>query len=338
MARHQVDANLVGHDSHGVIMTPRYVEQIDSGELVIDASLAVEQDSPTTAVLGGNWGFGFVMTEQAMALGIEKAREHGVAGIVIRQQGHVGRLGAYAAMAAANDMIAIITADSGRGPKSVAPFGGRSRRLGTNPICFAIPSDLPGPVVLDMATSAVAVGKLAVARSRGEELPPGWVVDKEGNPATDPASYYDGGAILPLGADQGHKGFGLSFVVEALCGLLTGLGYGVAADGRHNDGNFIGLFHVERFRDVQSFKDEVAEFVDYIKSSPRMSGFDEIFYPGEIEYRTAEARRRDGIEIEEATWRRLAALMESLDVRPPAQIGAGATVLQTKGDPSSALT
>jgi uncharacterized oxidoreductase len=327
VARHQVGANLVGHDSHGVIMTPRYVKQIDAGEIVVGVSLTIEQETPTTAVLSGNWGFGFVMTEQAMRLGIEKARTYGTAGIVIRHQGHMGRLGAYAEVAAREGMIAIVTADSGRGPKSVAPFGGRSRRLGTNPICFAVPSHLDAPVVLDMATSSVAVGKLAVAKSRGEQIPYGWVVDKNGDPTTDPNDYYDGGAILPLGGDQGHKGFGLSFIVEVLCGLLTGLGYGVAKDGRHNDGNFIGLFDVSRFRELDEFKTDVDEFVDYVKSSPLGAGFDEVLYPGELEYRIAADRGQNGIAVEDGTWRELCELMAALDVEPPAIIEPEATTV-----------
>lgn len=317
VARHQVGANLVGHDSHGVIMTPRYVAQIDKGELVVGAKLEVEQESPTTAVLNGNWGFGFVQTERAMAMAVEKAGQHGTAGITIRYQGHVGRLGAYAEQAAKAGMIAMLTSDSGRGPKAVAPFGGRSRRLGTNPICFAVPSNQAGTVILDMATSAVAVGKLAVARSRHQQVPEGWIVDRNGDPATDPASYYDGGAILPLGGDQGHKGFGLSFMVEVLCGLLTGLGYGVAKDGRHNDGNFIGVFDASRFRDLADFRRDVDEFVDYVKQSPLATGFDEVLYPGEVEYRTARHRSVAGIDVEDDTWTAIANLATSLNVPVP---------------------
>lgn len=317
IAKHQVAANLVGHDSHGVIMAPRYVAQIDAGELIVDAKLEIEQETETTAVLNGNWGFGFVMTEQAMDLAIAKARRTGTSGVTIRYQGHVGRLGAYAEQAAKEGMIALITADSGRGPKAVAPFGGRTRRLGTNPICFAVPSDLDGTVVLDMATSAVAVGKLSVARSRHEQIPLGWIVNADGHPSTDPEEYYQGGAILPLGGDQAHKGFGLSFIVEVLCGLLTGLGYGVAKDGRHNDGNFIGLFDVSRFRQYDAFLRDVHEFVDYIKASPPAAGFTEVLYPGELEYRTFQRRSAEGIDIEDSTWAKLSELLNGLDVAVP---------------------
>jgi len=318
VVRHQLDANLAGHDSHGVITTAQYLRQIDRGEIVPGAAFEVEQETSTTAVVNGNWGFGFVITDQAVSLGIEKARSSGTAAITIRQQGHMGRLGSYATTIADEGMIALVTADSGRGPKAVAPFGGRTARLGTNPVCFGIPSDLPGPIVLDMATSAVAAGKVALARDTGKSAPEGWFLDAEGRPATDPAAYFAGGALLPLGGDQGHKGFGLSFVVEILCGLLTGLGHGVAADGRHNDGSFIAIFDVARFRDLSVFKRDVAEFVEYIHTSPRADDVSDIFYPGEVEYRTRGQREAHGIPIDAGIWSTLSRLMEELGVPVPA--------------------
>ena len=159
VATHQVKANLVGHDSHGIRHIPEYCNRIDMGHIVPGAPFVVENETASTAVINGNWGFGFVVTERAMRIAIEKARVHGVAALTIRQQSHIGRLGDYPAMAVAEDMIGLITADSGAGPKSVAPFGGSDRRLGTNPICIGVPSDLEAPVVIDMATSAVAAGR-----------------------------------------------------------------------------------------------------------------------------------------------------------------------------------
>src|SRR5207253_9582408 len=133
-------------------------------------------------------------------------------------------------------MIGLATADSGRSPKHVAPFGGREARLGTNPISIAVPSDLEAPFYLDMATSAVAAGKIQLAVSRGEQIPTGWIVDSEGRQTTDPKAFRKGGALLPLGGTEGYKGSGLAAMVEVLCGLLTGLGFGVEPTGRHNDG------------------------------------------------------------------------------------------------------
>ena len=314
VATHQIKANLVGHDSHGVIHIREYVERIDRGHIVPGAPFVVEKEAPCTAVINGNWGFGFVVTERAMRMAIEKAKTHGVAAITIHFQSHIGRLGDYPTMAVQEGMIAMITADSGAGPKAVAPFGGRGRRLGTNPICFGMPSDLEGTVLLDMATSAVAAGKISLARSRGEQVPPGWLIDKDGNPTTDPEDYRAGGAILPVGADQGHKGYGLSFMVEIFSGLLTGLGFGLDPQARHNDGVFIAVFNVEHFRPLDEFKKEVKEFAEFVKTSPPAAGFSEVLYPGEPEYRTEQTRRRDGIFVEDETWEQITTMMKDLKV------------------------
>src|SRR6476659_9233805 len=164
-----VNANLAGHDSHGIIAVPTYIDRIKVGHIVPGAKWTIVQESPTTTVIDGNWGFGFHVNAKAMALTIEKAKTTHVAAVTVFRQSHVGRLAAYPLMAAAHGMIGLATADSGRSPKVVAPFGGREARLGTNPISIAVPSDLEAPFYLDMATSAVADGKIALAVSRNEE-------------------------------------------------------------------------------------------------------------------------------------------------------------------------
>ena len=314
VAAHLVKANLVGHDSHGVIQIPVYADRIDAGHIVPGAPFVVEKEAPCTAVIDGNWGFGFVVTERAMNMAIDKARTNGVAAITVRRQSHIGRLGDYSTMALNQGMIGLITADSGASPKHVAPFGGRARKLGTNPMCIGMPSNLDGPVLMDMASSTVALGKVALARSRKESIPTGWIVDKDGNPTTDPNDYYSGGALLPVGVDQGHKGYALSFMVEVFSGLLTGLGFGVDPQGRHNDGVFIAAFNLEHFRPLEEFKKELGEFVEFVKDSPPAAGFNEVLYPGEIEYRTELTRRREGIFVEEETWLQISRLMKSLEV------------------------
>ncbi len=314
VAAHQVKANLTGHDSHGVIHIPEYCERIDKGHIVPGAPFVVESETPATAVINGNWGFGFVVTEKAMRMAIDKAKTQGVAAITVHLQSHIGRLGDYPTMAAREGMIGLITADSGAGPKAVVPFGGRGRRLGTNPICIGVPSELEGQVLLDMATSAVAAGKISLARNRGEQVPVGWIIDKDGNPTTDPNDYSAGGAILPVGADQGHKGYGLSFMVEMFSGLFTGLGFGIDPQARHNDGVFISVYNVEFFRPLDQFKKEVKEFAEFVKTSPPAIGFSEVLYPGEIEYRTELQRRKEGIYVEDETWRQITELMQELKV------------------------
>ena len=305
---HLVGANLAGHDSHGIILLPTYIARIKRSHIVPGAPMEVERETANSARINGNWGFGYVVTTRAMEMAIAKARERQVAAITIYQQSHVGRLADYPMMAARAGMIGLITCDSGRGPKAVAPFGGREARLGTNPLSVAFPSDLEGPIFLDMATSAVAGGKLTVRRSRGEPAPPGWVIDKHGDPTTDLGAYYDGGAILPMGGDQAHKGYVLSFMVETLSGLLTGLGFGIDPEGRHNDGTFLAVFDVEAFRSLDEFKRDIAGFVEYLKATPPAAGFTEVLYPGELEFRTAQQRRRDGIYVEDTTWNLLGEL------------------------------
>jgi LDH2 family malate/lactate/ureidoglycolate dehydrogenase len=224
------------------------------------------------------------------------------------RQSHVGRLAAYPMMAMRHGMIGLATADSGRSPKHVAPFGGREARLGTNPISIAVPSDLDAPFYLDMATSAVAAGKIQLAAARGEEIPQGWIIDSEGRQTTDPSQFRKGGALLPLGGTEGYKGSGLAAMVEVLCGLLTGLGFGVEPTGRHNDGCFMAVFNVAAFRPLKDFKKEVAEFARYLKSTPPSEGSLGVFYPGEVEYIREQQRKVAGIDVEDATWDRLRAL------------------------------
>ncbi|MBV8613978.1 MAG: Ldh family oxidoreductase, partial [Acetobacteraceae bacterium] len=236
VARMSIAANLAGHDSHGIIMVPSYIERVKAGHIVPGAPWTIVRETPATTVIDGHWGFGYVVTERAMRLTIEKARAQNVAAATVFRQGHIGRLASYPLMAAQEGMIAMITADSGRSPKQVAPFGGAKARLGTNPISFAVPSDLDGPLFLDMATSGAAAGKVLLAVARGKPIPEGWIIDADGRPTTDPRKLRQGGALLPLGGDEGYKGYGLAAMVEIFSGLLTGLGFGIDPQGRHNDG------------------------------------------------------------------------------------------------------
>lgn len=310
IAKYNIGANLVGHDSHGIILIPQYIERIKAGHIVPQAPWEITQETATTTVIDGNWGFGYHVTDRAMRYTIDKARTQNVAAATVFRQSHIGRLASYPLLAAQQGMIALITADSGRSPKHVAPFGGAKARLGTNPLSIAIPSNLDGPFVFDMATSAAAAGKINVATARGEQVPTGWLIDAEGRPSTDPKVLRAGGALLPLGGTEGYKGTGLAAVVEILSGLLTGLGFGVEPTGRHNDGCFIAVFNVGAFRDLATFRQEVTDFAHYLKDTPPAQGFTEVFYPGEIEYRKEQDRRKNGVHIEDGTWAKLRDLAE----------------------------
>jgi len=314
ISRLSIGANLAGHDSHGIIQIPTYIDRVNRGHIVPGAEYEIVKDTPTTTVVDGHWGFGYSVTERLMRETIEKARTQNIAAATVYRQSHIGRLAAYPLMAAEADMIGMITADSGRSAKAVVPFGGREKRLGTNPISIAMPSNLDGPFFLDMATSAVAAGKINLAQARGGTIPSGWVVKADGEHTTDPNELKNGGAILPLGGDQGHKGYGLSSIVEIFSGILTGLGFGHDPSGRHNDGCFISVFNVSAFRDLQDFKDEVTEFAAYLKSSETAPGFDEVLYPGEIEYRNETRQRKEGIFVEDSTWGELQSLAEGYNI------------------------
>jgi len=308
VARHVVNANLAGHDSHGMIMLPNYIERVRVGHIVPGAPFTIVQESPSTTVVDGHWGFGYVINERAMQLTIEKAEKQNIAACTVFRQGHVGRLASYPLMAARAGMIGMAWADSGRSPKGVAPFGGREARLGTNPWAMAVPSDLDGPFCMDFATSAVAMGKIKLAEARGQEIPRGWVVDSEGDLTTDPAKL-KGGALLPLGgAGEGYKGTALAAMGEIFCGLLTGLGFGVEPSGRHNDGCFLIAIKVEAFRPLLTFRKEVADFAHYLKDTPPAKGSTGVLYPGEIEHMAEQKRGAGGIAIEDATWTKLGGL------------------------------
>lgn len=302
VAHYCVRANLVGHDSHGIIMILNYADRVKVGHIVPGAPWEIIQESASTTVIDGHWGFGYCVTERAMQLTIDKARQNNIAAATVFRQGHIGRIGAYPLLAAHEGMIGMITADSGRSAKAVVPFGGREKRIGTNPISFAIPSNLDGPLVLDMATSAVSNGKVSVAAARDDLIPEGWILDKAGRPSTNPNDLQAGGALLPLGGSEGYKGTGLAVVVEILCGLLTGLGFGVDIEGRHNDGCFLAVFNVEAFRPLEQFKDEVTDFANYLRDTPPSEGSSGVFYPGEVEYLREQERSRAGIPVEDATW------------------------------------
>jgi LDH2 family malate/lactate/ureidoglycolate dehydrogenase len=310
IARHTIDSNLAGHDSHGIMLVPTYIDRIKRDHITPGAPFEVTRDSTVATVIDGHWGFGYVVSERAMQMTIDKAREHGVAATTVFRQSHVGRVADYPLMAAREGMIGLMTADSGRSAKAVVPFGGKETRLGTNPICIAMPSNLEGPLYVDMATAAVANGKVNVALARDESIPEGWVQDKDGNPTTDPHALAAGGGLLPLGGREGYKGYGLSVMVEILSGILPGLGFGHEPSGRHNDGCFMAAFNVEAFLPLEQFKREVTEFAAYLKSTPLAPGFSEIYYPGEIEYINTQRNLKEGVFVEDSTWAKLTALAE----------------------------
>ena len=310
-----ITTNLAGHDSHGVGQVPIYVDRIKAGHIVPDAPFVIEKETRTTAVINGNWGFGFDVTNRATDILIQKALDQNIAAVTVYQQSHIGRLTPYAAKCAEHGLAAIMFTDSGRTAKAVAPFGGRGRRLGTNPICICVPSNEDGPVFIDMASSAVAANKLAVYRRRNEPVPEGWIIDKDGNPTTDPNGYAEGGALLPIGGDLGYKGYGLSFMGEIFSGIMTTLGFGLDPDAKHNDGSFIAAWRIDAFTDLDWFKQQITDFIKFVKSSPLSAGSRGIMYPGEIEKDMEAKLRVEGIPVEESVWEDITNLIQEYELQ-----------------------
>jgi uncharacterized oxidoreductase len=313
-----VRANLAGHDSHGVLRVEQYCRMMAQGGIVPGAPTEIENETATTAVVNGNWGFGQVVALRAVDVALRKAREHGVGAITMRCANHMGRLGDYPLMAAQEGMVAIATINNHGSGALVAPWGAREGRLATNPLCIATPGP-EAPIVLDITTSVVAEGKVRVYRNRGEPVPEGWIIDAEGRPTTDPNALYERprGAILPFGGSVGHKGFGLSLMVDILSGALSGAGCSRAGTTRLGNAMFLTVIDVARFVPLDQFHEHVAALLDHVRSAPLAPGFQEILIPGEPERREEERRQRDGIPIDEHTWGQLRATGERLGVAAP---------------------
>src|SRR5579864_1288021 len=221
IAHYLVEANLVGHDSHGVIRVPQYIDWLGAGKVYANKTLEVVSETDVIAVVDGQFGFGQTMGEAAMNFGIEKCRQRGVAVVALRNTGHLGRIGDWALMVARSGLISLHFVNTSGGGILVAPAGGTQRRLSANPIAAGVPIKNGAPILLDISTCTIAEGKIKVAFNKGTLVPPGCILDGAGQPTDDPSAFYatPPGAILPLG---GHKGYALSVIVEVLAGALTG--------------------------------------------------------------------------------------------------------------------
>ncbi|GAB3456206.1 Ldh family oxidoreductase [Actinophytocola sediminis] len=304
-----VESNLLGHDSHGVRRLGSYLQSIHSGQIDPRAMPSSEVVRPGSVVVHGRGSFGQLAAGHAVERLVESARANGSGVATIRDCNHVGRLGEYAGGLAEHGLVGIVL---GNADPTVAAHGGRERLLGTNPLAIAVPRAGGTPLVMDWATSGVAEGKLAVARDRGERIPEGLVLDSLGRATTDPGDFYAGGVLLPFG---GHKGYGLSMLIEILGGLLTGTGIGSMPDYRGGFGTVLLAFDISNFVAVEQFQDGVAEFCLRLAGTPRAEGFDEVLVPGQIEERVRAERMRDGIPITDGVLRELHALLRTEEER-----------------------
>jgi len=310
VARRLVDANLVGHDSHGVIRVPKYLEWVRAGWLVPNQAPTIAFDSNALTIVDGNRGFGQVIGEYATRLGIAKAAQSGIAMIGLRNCGHLGRLGDWAEMAADAGQVSLHFLNTS-GAQRVAPYGGSDRRLSTNPLAIGVPRADGPPAILDITTSTVAEGKLMVACNKGEKVPDGWIVDKHGKPTTNPQDFYDGGALLTIGA---HKGSGLSILADLLAGAVT--------TGRSSDpadtvlrNNMLSIFIAPATYDPDGYvAREAARLIEFVKASPPLVAGQPVLAPGDVERATRKTRLAEGIPLDDKTRADLAAAARGVGV------------------------
>ncbi len=315
VAEHLVNANLSGHDSHGVIRVPSYVQAIDSGRLAPAGAPKVVDETASIAQIDGAGTFGQVTAKFGAELAIQKAAAEGVALVTMYNIGHTGRLGTYAEMAAAAGMAAMVWDGCIGGNRSVViPLNGQGRKVGANPIAMGFPSEKYGATILDFATSMSAAGKVMVARDKGEALPDKWIVDKNGQPTDDPRELEKGGALRPMGMPSvGHKGYALAMMVGFMT-MMASLPSGARMPKEDRWGTVILIIDISRFGSVGQFQRDVDAAIDYVKEDP-LDG--EVLYPGEIESRRRAERLANGIDLPDATWGAIMACAERFGLAYP---------------------
>lgn len=314
IATRLVGANLRGHDSHGIIRSPRYIEWIDDGKVVPNMNSVVERENDVMAVVDAQQGFGQTAGEQAVDIGVAKATKIGVAVVALKNAGHLGRIGDWADRAAAGGCASVHMVNV-RGSLLVAPFGGTERRGSTSPMCFGLPTP-DGPIVHDFATSLIAEGKALVALRGGKPLPDGALIDADGNLTSDPSPLYGTlesnrfpdpskgpGALTGFGS---HKGSGINFFMEMFAGALTGSGVsGAKGDEQRRpfaNGMLSIYMHVEHFQSTDWFVNEVRNYIAFVKDTRPAQEGGEVLIPGEKEQRTMAERSEHGLPLAEQTW------------------------------------
>ncbi len=314
-----VQANLRGHDSHGVMRIPYYLDSCRKGEVVPGAELTAIRSSPGIFIGDGHWGFGQTQAQRLTRILIEAAKHLGTATGTIINCFHVGRLGEYCEMAADAGLVSMMMVNTHGHARRVAPPGGKAPRLGTNPVAIGSPAP-GGPLILDFGTSATAEGKVRVKRIAGQMCPDGWLLDSEGRPTNDPHAIYADppGTIRPMGGDQAYKGFGLGLMVEILTGALSG-GVCIREVPINQLGNcvFMLVLDPDYMGGADHFAREVAGLVEFVRSCPRIDPAGEILLPGDPERRTLAERSAGGIPIDDGNWAELVKLAERLLVAVP---------------------
>jgi LDH2 family malate/lactate/ureidoglycolate dehydrogenase len=328
-----VKANLMGHESHGVAYFIRYSDRIRRGIIDPKAEPEIVQESSTTALIDGHWGFGQLTANKVMEVAIEKARTSHISAVGACHCNHTTRLGEYSMLAARRNMIGMLFANV---PfhGNVQPYGAAAGLLGTNPLSVAVPTEKMDPFFFDFATSAVAERRVTLAAARGEKIPFGWIVDKNGNPTDDPTDLNppnstrdeDRGRLLTFGAaaeGQGHKGYCLSILVEILGGILNGSGSLVANDVRQSQNGLLAIaIDIGSFVPAETFKKTTDALFQRIRQTPVQPRFehDHVLIPGELEWNTMGKRLKEGVEVSESTWREIVNVATELGLKVQSDI------------------
>ena len=309
-----VSSSLRGVETHGVGNAVRYSQSIVSGEYTVPQTVEVISETDTTALLSCGNGLGFVAAHQGMEMSIEKARKYGLGMTTIKDGHHIGMVGYYPMMAVAEDMIGMAMTNASR---SVRPALGARPRVGTNPIAFGAPAGEERDFILDMATSTVASGKIALAKRLGVQMPVGWAVSAEGEAVTDPKG--DRGedwAMNPLGntREQGsHKGYGLGIVVDILCGVLSGGGFGAQLSGGENM-TWTMAIDISKFRDLDDFKAMMDDMIRELHATPALPGEDGVLVAGDPEADFEDDRSVNGVPVENGQYDEIRARAVELGV------------------------
>lgn len=305
VVRALVLSNLVGHESHGLVRLPGYVSGIKGGHLHPTAEPRLVSSQRSAAIVDGCWGFGHVAAQFATKVAIDIAATQSVAAVTIQNCHHIGRVGEYVETIARGGKIGIACCNSGRG---VAPYGGSGRVLGTNPIAWSAPL-ADGAVVLDIATATLPEGKLLIALHEGRTVAPGAIVDRDGNPSVEPADFYAGGWLLPF---AGHKGSGLSMLVELTGGLLSGMGSSCDPDYKNGNGTLIMAIDVGAFVPIETYYQQAETFRQQVKQPAATPDGLDVLLPGEVERRALAARRAGGVRVQDPIRREFTLLADEL--------------------------
>jgi uncharacterized oxidoreductase len=319
VAAHLVDANLTGHDSHGVGLLPAYATHRRSGVLVANRRGRVAMESGPLAAIDGDSGYGQAIARDAMDVGVRLARAHGVAVIALRRTHHIGRVGTYGEMVAEAGLASLHFVNGNSGPPPVAPWGGREGRFATNPVCIAMPGSARHPrFVLDFATSRIAMGKVRVANNAGTQVVEGALLDAAGAPTTDPGVMYRAprGVLLPFGE---YKGYGLALACDILAGIVGGAG--TIQPGNPRDRGIVnGMLSIviDPARFGGGGEAEYDALMDYVLGCAPVEAGTQVMMAGDPERANRAARARDGIPVDDGTWQALATLAAELAIAPPA--------------------